>query len=388
MAMGSNDVAQEIDALLPKIRERRAEIEDARRLPKDLVADLAATGVFKLGMPAALGGDEASATEFMRALEAISAADGSTGWCTMIGAGGAFFGGMMTDIGFKEVFADPALPTASAVPPTQGTAARVDGGYKVNGKWRFASGITHVDWVMAGCVVLYDGQPKMTDMGIPDVRWAFVPTSEIEIHDTWYVNGLRGTGSNDFSITDVFVPEHRTFHVFDPTGHRPEPIVRMPSVAGFATQVASVGLGIARGALDDLVELAGSKLPTMSMSTLASKAATQIEIAQLEAQLRSARSFLYDIVNEIWDVVVAGQEFTPKQNALARLSAVEAARVAAAVAHRVSTIAGGNSMYLSSSLQRHARDADAVTHHFVVSPPTLEDVGRVLLGMDPMSPIF
>lgn len=386
--MDSSVVSQKINDLLPRIRERRQEIEDARRMPKDLVADLAATGIFKFAMPAALGGDEASATDLLQAIETISAADGSTGWCAMIGAGGALFAGKMTDVGVKEVFADPALPTAGAVPPTQGTAARVDGGYQVNGKWRFASGITHVDWVMAGCVVLYDGAPKMTPMGIPDVRWVWVPISEVEIHDTWYVNGLRGTGSNDFSITDVFVPEDRTLHLFDPTGQRPEPIVRFPDVAGFATQVAAVGLGIARGALDELVELAGGKLPTMSMSSLASKAATQIEVAQLDAQLRSARSFVYDIVDEIWDVLVAGQEFTPKQNALARLSAVEAARAAAAVAHRVSTIAGGNSMYLSSSLQRHARDADAVTHHFVVSPPVLEDVGRVLLGMDPTSPIF
>jgi alkylation response protein AidB-like acyl-CoA dehydrogenase len=385
--MAKDGFAQKLQELLPRIKARREEIEEARRLPKDLVADLAGTGIFRLGVPAALGGDEATATDLMRAFETVAAADGSVGWCAMIGSGHAFSSGMLPEAGAKEVLADPSQPTAGTVPP-QGAAVRVDGGFTVNGKWRFASGITHVDWVMAGCVILYEGQPRMTPMGIPEVVWVFMPVTEIDIHDTWYVNGLRGTGSNDYSAADVFVPEHRTLHLFDPTGHRPEPIVRLPGVAGFAAQVASVGIGIARAAIDDLVELAGGKMPTMSTSSLASKATTQIEVAKLEAQLGGARAFLYDTMDDIWETLVAGGQFTPRQNALARLAASEAARISAAVTHRVSTIAGGSSMYLSSPIQRHARDADAVTHHFVVSPPVLEDAGRVLLGLDPTSPIF
>src|SRR5688572_14440446 len=156
--------------------------------------------------------------------------------------------------------------------------------------------------------------------------------------------------------------------MFDPTDHKREyTMVRMPGVAGFAGQVASVGLGIARGALDELVELAGGKMPTMSMSSLAAKASTQIEVARLEAKLSGARAFLYDTIEDIWETVLAGNDFTPRQNAMGRLAAIEAATTAAAVAHRVSTIAGGTSMYLSSPIQRHARDADAVTHHFVVA---------------------
>jgi indole-3-acetate monooxygenase len=386
--MAATGFSQKLHELLPQIKDRREEIEEARRLPKDLVADLAATGIFRLGFPAALGGDEASVTDLMRAFETVSAADGSVGWCAMIGSGGASVSGMLPEAGFKEVFSDSAMPTAATVPPLQGTAARVDGGYTVNGKYRFASGITYVDWVMAGNVILYDGAPKMTEKGIPEMIWAWMPVGEVEIHDTWYVNGLRGTGSNDYSVKDVFVPEHRTLSMFDPTGHRPEPIVQMPGVSGFAAQVASVGLGIARGALEELIELAGGKMPTLSMTNLASKATTQIEVAKLESKLSGARSFLFDSVEDWWDTLLAGDEVSPRQNALTRIAAVEAARAAAEVAHRVSTIAGGSSMYLSSPIQRHARDADAVTHHFVVSPGVLEDGGRVLLGLEPTSPIF
>ncbi|MFY9586104.1 MAG: acyl-CoA dehydrogenase family protein [Actinomycetota bacterium] len=379
---------QRLQELLPRIRARREEIEEGRRLPKDLAADLANTGVFRLGVPAALGGDDGTLMDMMRAFETIAGADGSTGWCSMIGSGGASMAGMLPEAGVKEVFADPSIPTASVVPPMQGTAVPTDGGFTINGKWRFASGITHVDWVMGGCVILYDGAPRMTEMGIPEVTWAFMPVTEIEIHDTWYVNGLRGTGSNDISATNIFVPAHRTFHLFDPTNHRSDPMVRIPGVSGFTVQVASVAIGIARAALDDLVELAGGKMPTMSMSSLASKPATQIEVAQLEGQLGGVRALLYEAAEEIWTTTVAGDEVSKRTNALARLACVEAARVAAAVAHRVSTIAGGSSLYSSSPIQRHARDADAITHHFSVAPPVMEDAGRVLLGLDPLSPIF
>jgi alkylation response protein AidB-like acyl-CoA dehydrogenase len=385
--MATDGFPRKLQDLLPQIRARREEIEEARRLPKDLVEDLVGTGVFRLGFPAALGGDDATAADMMRAFETVAAADGSTGWCVMIGAGGASLAGMLPEAGAEEVFADPSRPTAAAVPP-QGAAVRANGGFRVSGRWRFASGITHVDWVAAGCVILYDGQPRMTPMGLPEVVWAWLPVSEIEILDTWHVSGLCGTGSNDFAATDVFVPEHRTFHLFDATNHRPEPVVRMPGVAQFAGQVASVGLGIARAAVDELVELAGQKTPTMSTTSLASKATIHVEVARLEARLSAARSFLYDATEEVWEAVAAGAEVTPRQNARLRLAACQAAEAAARVAHRVNTIAGGTSLYLASPLQRHARDADAVTHHFVVSPPVLEDVGRVLVGLEPSTPIF
>src|SRR5918996_4744540 len=126
MSMATDGFAQKLHELLPRIKDRREEIEDGRKLPKDLVADLAATGIFKLGIPSDLGGDNASATDLMRAFETVSAADGSTGWCAMIGAGGALVAGMMAEAGFKEVFSDPAMPTAASVPPTQGVAIPVD----------------------------------------------------------------------------------------------------------------------------------------------------------------------------------------------------------------------------------------------------------------------
>ena len=386
--MAGESFAIKLNELLPKIKDRREEIEEGRRMPKDLVAEMAATGLWRQGFPTALGGEGASIPDMMRVIEKISAVDGSAGWIAMICGGGADVAPKMTEEGIKEVFADPSMPVAAAIPP-KGVAIPVEGGFQFSGTWPFASGVTHVDWVAAGCVILYDGQPRMTPMGMPELVWGWMPTTEIQIQDTWYVNGLKGTGSNDFTGKDVFVPKHRTFHMFDPTNWSlPNDPAGLSEIGGFASMVASVGLGIARGAIDELIELAGGKMPTMSMTNLASKPSTQIEVARLEARLGGARAFLYDAIEDLWDTLLTGEKFTPRQNALVRLAASEAAREAAEVANRVSTIAGGTSLYLKSPIQRMQRDADAVTHHFVLSPPVLEDAGRVLLGLEPTSPVF
>jgi len=375
-----------LTSLLPSIRARREEIEQARRMPRDLIADLQKTGVFSLGIPKALGGEESPPTEMMRAIEAVASADGSAGWCTMIAAGNNLAAGYMNEPGAKEIFADPTAPTAGIAAPA-GAAVRVDGGVKVSGRWPFASGITHVEWIFAGCIVMENGQPRMTSMG-PEIVHAYLPVSEVEIHDTWYVSGLCGTGSTDFSVTEAFVPEQRIFSLFDPSGHRPEPLYQMPIAAAFVSQLACVGLGIARGALDELTELAATKVPALSRAVLADKPVAQVELARAEGALGGARSFLYDTVEDLWETVSAGRAYTTRQNALARIACINAVETSATVARTANTLGGGSSIYSKSSLQRHARDAEAVTHHFTVAPHTWEDAGRVLLGRDPTAPVF
>jgi len=337
-------------------------------------------------VPRVFGGYEAPTTEQMEAVEMLSAADGSTGWITMIAVGNNGSAGFINEIGAKEVFGDPSNPTVGLAGPI-GQATRVDGGVRITGRWPFASGITHVDWLFTGNIVFENGAPKMTEHG-PEIIHTFIPANEVEVHDTWYVSGLAGTGSNDVSASDVFVPEHRIFSLFDPSGHRQEPLYQMPIVVGFVSLLACVGLGIARGALDELTGLVQTKVPAMNMSVAAEKASTQIEIARLEVALGGARSFLHATVNDVWRTVSAGEGFTPRQNALARLAAVNAVEVASEVARRINTLGGSSSIYSKSSLQRHMRDADAVTHHFTVAASTWEEGGRVLLGRAPTVPIF
>jgi alkylation response protein AidB-like acyl-CoA dehydrogenase len=384
--MATDGLRQRVEVLLPAIRARRGEIEQARRLPRDIADAFRETGMFSLSIPRAIGGQAAPPADILQAIEAVATADGSTGWCAMIGIANNLAAGYMNEPGAQEVFADPKAPSAGIAAPA-GAAVRVDGGVRVRGRWPFASGITHCDWLWAGCVVMQDGHARMTPTG-PEIVHVCVPVHEVQIHDTWFVSGLSGTGSTDVSITDAFVPEHRIFALFDPSGHRPEPLCQMPVVGWFVSQVVAVSLGIARAALDELIELSQTKVPTLSTAVLADKPVTQIDLAQAEAALGAARAFLYESVEDLWRTVSAGQEPTLRQRALNRIAAAHAAETGASVTRTAHVLAGGSSIYTTSSLQRHMRDTEAITHHFTVAPHVWEDAGRVFLGRQPTAPVF
>jgi alkylation response protein AidB-like acyl-CoA dehydrogenase len=304
----------------------------------------------------------------------------------MIGTSGNLTAGYMPEAGAKEVFSNPAAPTAGIAGPS-GAATRVDGGVRVSGRWAFASGITHCDWVFAGCLVMDNGKPRMTPHG-PEIIHVWLPVANVTIHDTWYVSGLCGTGSNDFSATDVFVPDRRIFRLLDPTDHRKEPLYQMPPVGMFVFQVVCVSLGIARAALDELTEMAQTKFPTLYQQVLADKPVVQIDVARAEAELGGARAFLFESVGELWDTIRAGKTPTLRQIAQGRIAATHAAETAARVTGAANRLAGGSAIYTGSPMQRHARDAEAVTHHFTVAPHSWEEAGRVFLRRPPTTPVF
>jgi alkylation response protein AidB-like acyl-CoA dehydrogenase len=234
---------------------------------------------------------------------------------------------------------------------------------------------------------MQNGQQRMTPTG-PEIIHVCIPVSEVEIHDTWHVSGLCGTGSSDFSASDIFVPKRRIFALLDPSGHRAEPLYQMPPLGLFIFQLACVSLGIARSALDELAAVAQQKVPTLYTQVLADKAVAQVDLARAEAALGGARSFLYDAVEQMWQSVSAGRAPTERQIALGRIAATHAVETAATVTRTANTIAGGSSIYSASTLQRHTRDAEAITHHFTVAPHTWEEAGRVLLGRQPIAPVF
>jgi alkylation response protein AidB-like acyl-CoA dehydrogenase len=384
--METTELLQRLEGLLPTIRARREDIERERRLPRELASALRDTGVFGLELPRAVGGLEAEPADILRAIEIVSRADGSTGWCTGLGIANNGVAGVMSEAGAREVFADPSAPSAGVFAPS-GAAVPVAGGMRVSGRWQFCSGIHDCAWVWAGCLVMENGQPRMTPMG-PDIVYAFMPTSAIEIHDTWHVSGLCGTASNDISASDVLVPESRLFRIGDPAAARREPLYRLPEIGWFVSHLAVVSLGVARGALDELIELAQTKVPTFSTAVLADRPAAHLELARAEAALAAARAFLYQTIEDLWRVARAGERPTPRQVALNRIAAADAAQVGASVTRSAGVLAGGGSIFRTSSLQRHVRDADAVAHHFTVAPHVWEDAGRVFLGRAPTAPMF
>jgi alkylation response protein AidB-like acyl-CoA dehydrogenase len=304
----------------------------------------------------------------------------------MIGLTSNAASGCLNEPGAKEIFSDPSVATAAVAAPT-GAAAPGDRGFIVNGRWPFASGITHSEWVWAGALVMDGDQPRLTPQG-PAIAHAFMPVGDVEIHDTWFVSGLCGTGSNDISAHEVEVPESRVFSLFDPAGHRAEPLYQLSPAGLFVAQVASVSLGVGRAAIDEVIALAPEKTPAMSSAVLADKPVGQVEIARAETALGAARAFLYDAVDDAWQTLAAGDPCTLRQEALVRAAGLNAVETAARVTAAMNTLGGSTSIYSSSSLQRHARDAEAITHHFTAAPHVWEDVGRVLLDRLPTMPVF
>jgi len=250
----------------PLITKYADEAERERRLARPVVDALLNAGVFRLLVPPALGGAGASPLEFAEVVEAVSAVDGSTGWCVMIGGGYGHFAGLLPPLGATEIFSDSGAVLAGTF-RSNGIARAVADGYHINGQWPLASGSSHATWLVGGCRVFDGDQPRLTPTRRPELRLMLLPVGDAEILDTWHTAGLRGTASHDFVVRDRVIPAHRTFWFTHPPA-RPEPVYRLPVIAFFATCIASVPLGIARHALSLFKALAGAKTPTWSQALL------------------------------------------------------------------------------------------------------------------------
>jgi indole-3-acetate monooxygenase len=215
----------------------------------------------------------------------------------------------------------------------------------------------------------------------------FFPTREVEIIDTWRVSGLRGTGSQDYRVTDLFVPEERSIGGFGDAAVQPGVLYALPLITVFATSIAAVPLGIAQASIDALIDLAQSKTPTGSPALLRDKPMIQSEIGRAEAMLRSARAFLFESVQQLWDEAEAGN-LSLQRRAAVRLACAQVAATAKEVTPRMFDAGGGTALYESGPLERCSRDAQAAAQHITVSGNNFELAGRVVLGLDPGTPRF
>ncbi|HUI28128.1 MAG TPA: acyl-CoA dehydrogenase family protein [Candidatus Kryptonia bacterium] len=363
------------------IRDRADEIERERRLPAELVAALSEAGLFRLCVPRSLGGGEVDVTTMIRAIEEIAYADGSAGWCVMIGATSGLVSGYLAADAAREIYGAASAITGGVFAPL-GNATVVESGYRVSGRWAFASGCQHCGWLMGGCVVFDDGKPRLLSSGLPDSRMMLFPLRDVEIIDTWTVAGLRGTGSHDMAVKELFVPAERSVALVTDRPQQSGPLYAFPVFGLLALGIAGVALGIARNAIDELIRLAGAKTPSGSRRKLADRAVIQMQVAQAEALLRSARAFLFETVNETWQAAQSEGAISIQRRALLRLAATHTTISCAGVVDLMYNAGGGTSIYATNPLQRCFRDIHVVTQHMMVAPPTFELAGRFFLGLD------
>jgi len=354
--------------------------ERLRRLPTPTVKALVDADLMRMCVPAVYGGPEADPMTMVAAIEAVSIADGAAGWCSMIASTTSSMAAFLPEVSAREIYGDRTSVTGGVFAPNgQGVAARRDGvdGFEVTGRWAWGSGTQHCRWVLGGA---------SCDDGTFRLCWA--PQTDVTFHDTWYTSGMRGSGSLDFSLDAAFVPAARTVQ---PGITRPvvdTPLARFPNFALLAAGVAATGLGIARRALDELIDLAQGKQPQFSSRSLARSGFTQIEVARADAQLRAARAFLLEQLADTWHVVMRGEEVRLDARIGIRSAAVHAATIAAAVADTAFTLAGGTAVYDTSRLGRSLRDAHVVTQHIQTAPKLNETIGKLLLGVDVDTAMF
>jgi len=369
-----------VESVRDVVARHAEEAERARTLPLPVVEALRDSGLLALKLPRVLGGAEADPVMQMDVIEALTTIDASAGWCLMIGASAIGLpGAFLSDAGVARMFAGPRRPTgAGAIMPT-GTAERAPGGHHLTGRWAFASGVRHAEWMSATARV----------NGTDGLRRFVFPVAEAVVHDTWHVVGLSGTGSCDVSVTDCFVPEELSWDAVRARPQRGGPLYALGLPAAVANEHVAFAIGVARRALAEFTGEAGKRARGFrSPGGLAAQPGIQRLVAECDLRLRAARALAVELNEAAWGQASAGRELDGTTQAELRAVATLATDVALDVVQRVFRAAGGSALYLHGALQRCLRDLTAGAQHLMVSDRAYEALGQFQLGIagaDPMA---
>jgi alkylation response protein AidB-like acyl-CoA dehydrogenase len=371
--MADATILDRVREAAPLLRGEAAACEDGRRLTPAVVDALTNAGVFRMAMSRAVGGPELSPLEQLDVIEEVASADGSAGWCAMINSDG----------GYGTAFLEPLdLPTSVIANPS-GQAVVEPGGYRVTGRWSFASGSTHAAWFFFHAIYIEDGEMQPGVEGLPRTVFCAVPAAEVEVHDTWHTTGLCGTASGDVSIDGVFVPEERTFSLLADDPVDPSPLYRWRWM--FFVNMAGVPLGIARSALAEAKEVAHTKVTMPTFALAQEDAVVQAGIGRAQALVGSARAYVHDTVGRMWDVLLAGDDLPSDLWTEYRLALTHAAHSSKAAVGLLYEALGTTGVYRSSVLDRHLRDTTTLAQHILTQTKTYTSSGRVLLGLEPLA---
>ena len=375
----TNKYIKAAQGLEPQIRAYQDEMENKRRMPLPLVQAMKDAGMFSLSMPKEWGGPEIDPISQIKIVELLSAIDGSVGWATMLGLHAGYFIPYLDQSVARNMYTDLSAFTGGVTKPT-GEAVIVNGGYRVSGRWTFGSCCQNSTWLFSGCLVVEDGEPRIGVDGNPEIILCYLPGNAVEVIETWISTGLRGTGSHDYAITDHYVPAERAFNPIHTLSRRSEPLYSMRNM--HLANLSGIPLGIARSSIDAVIELTEHK-STRTGSQLREEAHVHTAVAQAEALLGSARGFVFDTMEDIWNALLHSKSISNRQYALYRLSICKAYDNSVEAVDLMYKTGSGSSLYTSHPLDRYFRDIHAAAQHFVVSTKIIEAAGRVLIGLKP-----
>ena len=387
-SMTGADIKAAALKMAPQIEARAEEIAALRRLPADLVQQLKRAGAFRMLMPRAWGGPEMTPREQNEVIEIYSRADPSVGWCVMIGSDTGLFVGYHEEAAARELYPDLDCCVAGAASPL-GRAERVPGGFRVNGRWSFGSGVNHADVIIAICPTFEGGAPLLKGAA-PEMRLVAAAAPKWEILDTWHTLGLAGTGSTDYIAKDIFIPERHTI-AFGTPPQRPEPLYRWMPV--FLANMHGVGLGLARKAIDTLETLSQTKRApnfTRAGESLAMKDVPRVRAAAAKAEMLfgAARAYTYETMDTLWEELQRGGPVSMPTRLAVALSRQHAFRTAREITQLMVDAAGSSAIYTSSPLERLLRDAYTACMHWSAQERTLEMFGAAIIGGESLGPML
>lgn len=374
------DILAAARALGPQIEAAADEIDAQRCLPDSIVSALRDAGVFRVAFPQAWGGPEMPILDQVQMVDTLAYHDASTAWVAMICSDSGHYAGRVDDATAHELYPSMDMLTAGQLYPV-GQAVAVDGGYRVTGRWQFGSGSLHADRIVGGCLVLVDGAPVMGDGGLPEMLVAWLPRDEVTIHDTWHTTGLAGSGSNDYSVTDAFVPAGHVFQPLRP-GVRSEPLYRYRGF--FFANLAAVSMGAARRMLDDLRDLMANKILMPEGTAMKDDARALLVLGESTAALQAAAAYQADALGSIWETVVAGDDPDAGQRAALLMMLVHGVQTGMRIGDAITEVVGAQSIYRSSPFERRRRDLTTVAAHVLGQRKTLNLAARLLMGDEPL----
>jgi alkylation response protein AidB-like acyl-CoA dehydrogenase len=373
----------------PQIASAAAEIEHRRELPEAIVEALARAGLFRLLLPRSLSGAELPPAAYVPVIEEIARHDASTAWCLGQACGCTVTAAYLKPEVAREIFGGPRGIVAWG-PPGPAEARAAPGGYRLTGTWSFASGSRHASWLGAHVAVFdKDGAPRLRPDGSPVLRTLLFPKTSTVITDTWHVVGLRGTGSDTYTVADLFVPEdHSVERSAEARPRETGLLYAFSSSNVYSAGFAGVALGIARGVLDAFIELARDKIPRGARHALRDNNLIQAQVAQSEARIGAARALLLRSLNEIWDDAGRVGRLTIDHNATIRLSSTWAIHQARDAVDTLYHAAGATAIFEENPFERRFRDIHTVVQQYQGRQAHFETVGQVLLGLGPESTVF